>query len=81
MSKSIRTKRPVKLSHIKRVVREVNTTPYSASGEGDKALFNERRKELMRTFGQMCEGVPACQSDAELRKGLFFNFVVFLYFK
>lgn len=46
---------------IKRDVREVNATPYSASGEGDKALFNwkrERWMELIEDYWTKCWGVP-----------------------
>lgn len=43
VSKSVCTEHPVKLRHIKRDIREVNTTPWFGSGEGDKALFNRKR--------------------------------------
>lgn len=42
VSKSARSEPPVKLTHIKRDIREVNTAPYSVSGEVTKHYWTER---------------------------------------
>lgn len=71
---------PLSFTHIKRDIREVNTTPSSAAGEGDKALFNWKRGGGWSGWGPLVKHAEESLCVSLIQSSCKAFFVVFVCF-